>query len=288
MILEENYTLSNGVEIPKLGLGTWFISDKDSVQAVKDAVALGYRHIDTAQAYQNERGVGEGIRTCGVKRENLFVTTKLAAEVKSYEAAVASINNSLKTLGLNYIDLMIIHSPKPWMEFHEENNYAEGNREAWRALEEAYKAGKLRAIGVSNFQKADIDNILESCTVKPMVNQILVHISNTPKELIEYCQTNNILVEAYSPVAHGELMKNQEVTKMAEKYGVSVPQLAIRYTLQLGLVSLPKTANPAHMKNNADVDFVISEADMELLKNMEQIKDYGNASMFPVYGGKLK
>ncbi len=288
MILNENYTLSNGVKIPKLGLGTWFISDEDSVQAVKDAVTLGYRHIDTAQAYMNERGVGEGVRTCGVEREDLFVTTKLAAEVKSYDEAVASINQSLETMGLDYIDMMIIHSPKPWMEFHEEDSFADGNREAWKALEEAYKAGKLKAIGVSNFQKADIENILESCTVKPMVNQILAHISNTPKELIEYCKENDILVEAYSPVAHGELMKNGEVTKMAEKYGISVPQLAIRYTLQLDLLPLPKTANPAHMKNNAEVDFVISEEDMETLKNLEQIKDYGDASMFPVYGGKLK
>jgi len=288
MILKENYTLSNGVEIPKLGLGTWFISDADSIQAVKDAVNLGYRHIDTAQAYMNERGVGEGIRTSGVKREELFVTTKLAAEVKSYDEAVASIDGSLKRLGLDYIDLMIIHSPKPWMEFHEENAHADGNREAWKALEEAYKAGKLKAIGVSNFQKADIENILETCTVKPMVNQILAHISNTPKELIKYCEANDILVEAYSPVAHGELMKNEAVTSIAKKYGVSVPQLSIRYCLELGLLPLPKTANPAHMKNNADVDFEISTADMETLKNLEQIKDYGTASMFPVYGGKLK
>ncbi len=288
MILKENYTLSNGVEIPKLGLGTWFISDDDSVQAVKDAVELGYRHIDTAQAYQNERGVGEGVRNGGVKREDLFVTTKLAAEVKSYDEAVKSIDQSLETMGLDYIDLMIIHSPKPWMEFHEEDAHTDGNREAWKALEEAYKAGKLKAIGISNFQKADIENILESCTVKPMVNQILAHISNTPKELIAYCEENDILVEAYSPVAHGELMKNQKVIKMAEKYDVSVPQLSIRYVLQLGLLPLPKTANPAHMKNNADVDFVISGEDMEILKNLEQIKDYGEASMFPVYGGKLK
>ncbi|WP_297094734.1 aldo/keto reductase [uncultured Draconibacterium sp.] len=288
MILKENYTLSNGVEIPKLGLGTWFISDDDSVQAVKDAVELGYRHIDTAQAYQNERGVGEGIRTSGVKREDLFVTTKLAAEVKSYDEAVKSIDQSLETMGLDYIDMMIIHSPKPWMEFHEEDGHEDGNREAWKALEEAYKAGKLKAIGVSNFQKADIENILESCTVKPMVNQILAHISNTPKELIEYCEANNILVEAYSPIGHGELMKNEEVKKLAEKYDVSVPQLAIRYTLQLGLLPIPKTANPAHMKNNADVDFEISAADMETLQNLEQIQDYGDASVFPVYGGKMK
>lgn len=288
MILKENYTLSNGVEIPKLGLGTWFINDDDAVQAVKDAVDLGYRHIDTAQAYQNERGVGEGVRNSGVLREDLFVTTKLAAEVKSYDKAVKSMDQSLETMGLDYIDMMIIHSPKPWMEFHEEDAHKDGNREAWKALEEAYQAGKLKAIGVSNFQKADIENILESCTVKPMVNQILAHISNTPKELIEYCKENDILVEAYSPIGHGELMKNGEVTKMAEKYGVSVPQLAIRYTLQLGLLPLPKTAKPAHMKNNADVDFEISAADMETLQNMEQIEDYGDASIFPVYGGKMK
>ena len=288
MILKENYTLSNGIEIPKLGLGTWFISDENAAQAVKDAALLGYRHIDTAQAYENERGVGEGVRNCSIDRKDMFVTTKLAAEVKSYEEAASSIDNSLKTMGLDYIDMMIIHSPKPWMEYHEENSYSEGNREAWRALEEAYKDGKLRAIGVSNFQKADLENIINSCTVKPMVNQILAHISNTPDELIDYCSKNGILVEAYSPVAHGEMMKNKAVTEMAAKYGVSVPQLSIRYCLELGLLPLPKTANPDHMKNNADVDFSISKEDLEVLKSLEHIKDYGEASMFPVYGGKLK
>jgi len=287
VILQENYTLTNGVAIPKLGLGTWFISNDDVVQAVKDAAEIGYRHIDTAQAYQNEKGVGDGIRACGVKREDMFVPTKLAAEVKSYQAAVSSIDQSLQTLGLDTIDLMIIHSPQPWMQFGKEDRYFEGNREAWRALEEAYNAGKLRAIGLSNFERADLDNILVSCSVKPMVNQILAHISNTPYELIQYTQDQGILVEAYSPIAHGELLKNQEVAQMAEKYGVTVPQLSMRYVLQLGLLPLPKTANPAHMKNNADVDFVISEADMDVLNNLPQIENYGEASMFPVYGGKL-
>ncbi|MFC0877767.1 aldo/keto reductase [Saccharicrinis sp. FJH2] len=287
MILEETYTLSNGIKIPKLGLGTWFINNKNVEQAVKDAVRNGYRHIDTAQAYRNESGVGEGIRNCGVKRNEMFVTTKLAAEAKSYKKAVTAIDKSLTTLGLDYIDLMIIHSPQPWMKFRGNDPYFEGNREAWRALEEAHKAGKLRAIGVSNFEKQDIDNILASCTVKPMVNQVLAHISNTPMDLIKYCKEKDILVEAYSPVAHGELLKNNEVKTIAEKYGVSIPQLSIRYCLELGLLPLPKTANQDHMKNNADVDFVIAENDMDILKNIAKIKDYGSASMMPVYGGKM-
>ncbi|MFT0548577.1 aldo/keto reductase [Allopusillimonas ginsengisoli] len=288
MKLRENYLLSNGQTIPKLGLGTWFISDENVAQAVKDAVALGYRHIDTAQAYGNENGVGNGIRACGTSRESLFLTTKLAAEIKSYEQAVAAIDQSLMTLGLDYIDLMIIHSPKPWKKFHESERFLEGNSKAWRALEDAYKAGKLRAIGVSNFEKPDLENILESCTVKPMVNQILAHIGNTPFDLIDYCQSKDILVEAYSPVAHGQLLKNEKVASLAEKYGVSVAQLSILYCLELGLLPLPKTANPAHMKNNAEVDFSISKEDMDALKHMEQIKDYGDASVFPVFGRSLK
>jgi len=287
VILQETYTLSNGVEIPKLGLGTWFISNKAVVQAVKDAAQIGYRHIDTAQAYRNESGVGDGLRASGVKREEMFVTTKLAAGVKSYKTAVSAIDQSLQAMGLDTIDMMIIHSPQPWTQFRGADRYFEGNREAWRALEAAYQAGILRAIGLSNFEQADLDNILASCSIKPIVNQILAHISNTPQALIQYTQDQGILVEAYSPVAHGELLKNQEVAQIAEKYGVTVPQLSIRYVLQLGLLPLPKTANPAHMKNNADVDFVISEADMDVLKNVEPIADYGSASMMPVYGGKL-
>ncbi|MGX8791880.1 aldo/keto reductase [Oceanobacillus oncorhynchi] len=288
MILNETYQLSNKIEIPKIGLGTWFIDNDDAAQAVIEAVKLGYRHIDTAQAYGNESGISQGIINCGVNREDLFITTKLAAEVKSYEEAVSSINQSLEKLNLDYIDMMIIHSPQPWMEFDGEERFFEGNREAWRALEEAYEAGKLRAIGVSNFQKEDLDNILYHCNVKPMVNQILAHISNTPFDLIAYTQEQGILVEAYSPIAHGELFKNEEVAAIAEKYDVSIPQLSIRYTLQLGLLPLPKTANPEHMKNNADVDFTISDEDMEFLKNVERIKDYGDASDMPVFGGKLK
>lgn len=287
MVLEEFYTLTNGVKIPKLGLGTWFIPDDKAGQAVCDAVKIGYRHFDTAQAYENERGVGEGVRTCGVARDELFVTTKLAAEAKTYREAAEAIDGSLRTMGLDHIDMMLIHSPQPWAEFREKDRYVEGNREAWRALEDAYRAGKLRAIGVSNFEKQDIDSLMEGCAIAPMVNQLLVHVSNTPFELIEYSESRQMLVEAYSPVAHGEMLKNQQIRGIAEKYQVSVPQLCIRYVLQMGLLPLPKTANPAHMSDNAKVDFIIEDNDMEILKNMEKIKDYGEFSGFPVFGGKL-
>ena len=281
----QQLTLSNGVKIPQLGLGTWFIDDDKVADAVKAAVDLGYRHFDTAQAYGNERGVGEGIRTCGLSREELFVTSKVAAEHKTYEEAMAGIQATLEKTGLDYLDMMIIHSPQPWVKVNQsEDRYVDGNRAAWKALEDAYKAGKLRAIGISNFQIGDIESLLETAEIKPMVNQILLHISNTPLELVEYCQKNGIAVEAYSPIAHGEILKQPEIQAMAEKYGVSVPQLCIRYTLQLGTISLPKTANPDHMKTNADVDFEISAEDMEALKKIE---NYGASSGFPVYGGRL-
>ncbi|SHN22485.1 aldo/keto reductase [Actinacidiphila paucisporea] len=283
-VLDETYTLSNGVEIPKLGLGTWFIDDDKAADAVRAAVQIGYRNIDTAQAYGNERGVGEGVRTSGVPREELFVSTKLAAEIKDYDQAVAAIDGSLEKLGLDYVDLMLIHSPQPWDDFRG-GDYAQGNRAAWRALEEAHKAGKIRAIGVSNFQQHDLENIFQGASVVPHVNQLLVHAGNTPAELLAYCESKQILVEAYSPIAHGAILKNAEVQAMAEKYGVSVPQLCIRYTLQLGTVSLPKTANPEHMRSNAEVDFEISDADMDALRGQLDV-DYGDHSAFPVYSGK--
>ncbi|MES5261677.1 aldo/keto reductase [Priestia megaterium] len=287
-MFNETYKLSNGVEIPLLGLGTWLLDDEQAAQAVRDAISLGYRHIDTAQAYMNEAGIGEGIRSCGVARKDLFITTKVAAEVKTYEEVTNSIDESLTKMGLDYIDLLIIHSPQPWTEFREENRYFEENKEAWKAMEDAYKAGKVKAIGLSNFLQDDIENILSSCEIKPMVNQILAHVSNTPLELIEFCQKKGILVEAYSPIAHGAVLGNEEVKVIADKYGVSVAQLCLRYDIQLGLAVIPKTANPNHMKNNVELDFVISDADMEILKNVEPIQDYGEHSYFPVFGGKLK
>ena len=284
MILNENYTLANGQPIPRLGLGTWFIPDGSAAQAVRDAIAIGYRNIDTAQAYGNEHGVGEGVRSSGVPRSDLFVSSKLAAEIKDYDGAAAAIDGSLTTMGLEYLDLMLIHSPQPWNDWRG-GSYAEGNREAWRALEEAQQTGKLWSIGVSNFERQDLENILDSCTVAPQVNQVLLHVGNTPDDLLAYCGEQDILIEAYSPIAHGEMLGNPEVSAVAERYSVSIPQLCIRYALQLGTVPLPKTANPEHMEANAQVDFVISDADMQALRGL-RFSDYGRSSRFPVFSGK--
>ena len=286
MILQETYKLENGVKIPKLGLGTWCIDNDKAAQAVRTAVALGYRLIDTAQAYKNEQGVGEGIRSCGVPREELFVASKVAAELKTYEAAAASIEETLKKMGLDYLDQMIIHAPQPWSEFRDTKRYFAENKAVWRALEDAQAAGKVRVIGVSNFLQDDLENLLSDCRVKPMVNQILLHISNTDQDLLNFCKEQHIQVEAYSPIAHGEALKNPVITQMAKKYGVSAAQLCVRYVLQLGTVALPKTADPQHMAENAAVDFVLTPEDMAALLQMEHIANYGEFSFFPVFSGK--
>ncbi len=287
-MFNKSMKLNNGVVIPQLALGTWLIDDDKVTDAVKSALQMGYRHIDTAQAYGNERGVGEGVRQSGIPRDEIFITSKVAAEHKSYESAAKSIDDTLALMKMDYLDMMIIHSPQPWKEVNQsENRYKKENQEVWRALEDALEAGKLRAIGVSNFLEEDVQNILKTARIKPQVNQILAHISNTPLDLIQYCQNEGIVVEAYSPVAHGEALKNPKIVAMAKKYGVSVAQLCIRYCIQLDMIVLPKTANPDHMCENADLDFEISQEDMKELLAIDKIQDYGEASFFPVYGGKL-
>ena len=287
-ILSEKYTLADGTAIPKMGLGTWLMDDAEAAGAVRAAVTAGYRMVDTAQAYGNEAGVGEGVRTCGVPREQLFIGSKVAAELKDHDSVAASIDETLQKMGLTYLDQMIIHSPQPWAEVNQsDDRHEEGNLEAWRALEEAQAAGKVRVIGVSNFNERDLANITGNAAVRPQVNQVLAHISNTPAGLIAHCQEQGILVEAYSPIAHGMVLGNPLVSEVAAHYGVTPAQLCVRYCLELGLLPLPKTANPAHIANDADVDFSITAEDMEALKSAERIKDYGDSSFFPVYGGRL-
>ncbi|MGT2932835.1 aldo/keto reductase [Streptococcus catagoni] len=278
--------MASGYSIPKLGLGTWMIADEKAESIVSQALKLGYRHIDTAQAYKNEVGVGKGIFLSGIPREEIFVTSKVAAEHKNYEAAAQSIDQSLKKLGLDYLDLMIIHSPQPWSEWRAtDKDFDAGNLEDWRALEDAQMAGKVKTIGLSNFLIEDIENISKNGRIKPAVNQILTHIGNTPFELIDYCRKEDILLEAYSPIAHGQAMGNELITEMANKYQVSNALLCIKYVLQLGMVALPKTENPEHMLSNMNTDFMISRDDMEILKAID-FKEYGDYSRFAVFSGK--
>ena len=279
-----NFKLNNGIEIPGIGLGTWLIDNDKVADTIKNAVSVGYRHIDTAQAYENEEGVGIGIRECGIDRKDLFITTKIRAEYKDYDLAKKSIEESLARLGLDYIDLMIIHSPEPWAEFRtSEKNYYKENLEVWRALEDAYNEGKLKAIGVSNFHIDDLQNIIDNCKVKPMIDQVLAHVGQTPFEIIDFCNKENILVEAYSPIAHGEANRIEEVQKMAEKYNKSFAQICLKYCLNLGLIVLPKANSIEHLTDNFNLDFEITDDDMEILKNVKPLKDYGSHDFFPVF-----
>lgn len=283
----KDFVLSNGVKIPEVGYGTWLIKNNDAYECVRNAIEAGYTHIDSAQAYGNEENVGKAIRECGLPREKIFLTTKVQAEIKNYEKAKKSIEKSLETLGLDYIDLILIHCPQPWMLFRGKRRFFKENKEVWRALEEAYEEGKVKSIGVSNFLVDDLENILEDCKVKPMVNQILCHIGNTPIDVIKFCQENDIVVESYSPIAHGAALKNPAIVKMAEKYGVSVAQLCIKYTLQLDTVSLPKASSKEHIIDNLKLDFEISEEDMIELIKLNEI-DYGKDAFWPVFRKKAK
>ena len=284
--MNEFFELSNGLKIPKVGLGTWLIDNDKVEEVVECALEVGYRHIDTAQAYGNEEGVGKAIRKSNIARQDLFITSKIAAEAKTYQEAYDSINETLNKMELDYLDLMIIHSPQPWQEFRDDNRYFKENKEVWKALETAYQEGKVKAIGVSNFLKDDLENILNSCQIKPMVNQILTHISNTKTELIKFCKENDILVEAYSPIAHGAILKNENIIAMANKYNVSVARLCIRYIIQLGLAALPKASSKEHLIDNLKIDFEISKEDMEALKSIKTIEDYGQDDFFPVFSAK--
>lgn len=272
-MLKEDYVLNNGIKIPKLGLGTWQMSEQEAEEATLNALKLGYRQIDTASVYGNEAGVGHGIKKFGAKREELFITTKIRAEIKSAEGAREAIETSLKLLDTDYIDLMLIHAPMPWDEIcyrkpRPAHRYEKENAEVWQVMESFYKSGKLRSIGLSNFEVHDILNVLENASVKPAVNQVRCYIGHTPRKAIDFAGEQGILIQAYSPNATGRLLSDDTAIRLAEKYGVTVPQLAIKYDLQLGTQPLPKTTNVLHMKENSELDFEISSTDMQILESL--------------------
>ena len=276
--------LYNGVNIPDVGLGTWLIPNDKVADIVKTAVRVGYRHIDTAQAYGNEEGVGKGIKECDIPRKDLYITTKVMAEIKSYQKAYDSVIDSLRKLDLDYVDLILIHSPEPWREFRNaKSDYFEENLEVYRALERLYKEGKVKAIGVSNFRIKDLENIVNHCEIKPMVNQYLAHVGQVPWEIVKYCKDHDILFEAYSPIAHGEASRLDLVNELAEKYGKSFAQICLRYLIQLGMVVLPKSSSEAHLKDNIDLGFEISKDDMDGLNKVKPLESYGQSDIFPCF-----
>lgn len=272
--------LNNGLEVPTLAYGTWLIKNEDACNCVKMALEAGYRHIDTAQAYGNEEGVGQGIKESGLKREEIFITSKVDASIKSYNKAKESIDISLKKLGVDYIDLMLIHCPQPWPLYGGPFKFYKQNIQVWKAMEEAYKAGKLKAIGISNFRVNDMDNLLNNCEIKPMANQICIFIGETPITIMKHCVKNNIAIEAYSPIAHGRALKNPKLKEFADKYGVSIAQLCIKYTLQLNTISIPKASSREHIIENTKLDFEISKEDMKELLKLNGV-NYGEDALWP-------
>lgn len=263
-MLKKRIPLSNDTPIPIIGLGTWQMPPGDvTYKAVKDALDVGYIHVDTAAGYQNEEAVGRAIKDSQIKREDLFVTTKLESHIKTYQGALDAFDASIKALDMPYVDLYLIHAPWPWSDIG--SNHAKGNIEAWKALETIYASGKAKAIGISNFSPNDIKNILSEAKVIPHANQIGLFVGNPQHETVDYCTEKGIQIIAYSPLAIGYALTDSMVVKMASHYNVTPAQLLIRYTIERGAATLPKSTHAHRMIENATVDFQISSEDLALL-----------------------
>ena len=257
----KNIELYNGILMPEIGFGTWKApTGKVTVEAVKAAIECGYTHIDCAAIYGNEKEVGLGIKESNVDRKNLFITSKLWNDVRGYQETIDAFNQTLSDLQLDYLDLYLIHWPRP-VKYHD--NYIEKNIESWKAMEDLYKQGKIKAIGVSNFKVHHMEEIMKNCEIKPMVNQIEFHPSCLEKEIRDFCKKENIVVTGYSPLANGKVFECKELVEFSEKYGVSIAQLCIRYVLQHDVIPLVKSVTKERIKANLNVNFVISDEDME-------------------------
>lgn len=267
-ILNETYTLSNGVKMPKIGLGTWQTKKgEEAYQSVLMALKHGYRHIDTAEGYQNEASVGKAVRDSGIPREEIFVTSKLESHIKTYEGALEAFEKTMTELGFDYLDLFLIHAPWPWSDMGKD--CSEGNVLAYKAMEKLHKDGRIRAIGVSNFSPKDIENIITHCEIVPHVNQIGYFIGIDQSETINYCNEKNIFIEAYSPLGIGYLLSNKDIIKVAEAYHVSPAQICIRWCLQKNTAPLPKSIHENRIIQNTEVDFEIKPEDMAFLDTIK-------------------
>ena len=268
--------LLNGIEIPCIGFGTWQTPDGETaVTAVKAAIEVGYRHIDTAAAYGNEESVGKAIRESGIPRAELFITSKVWNTDRGYESTLQAFEKTLERLGTDYLDLYLIHWPANSTQFED---WAQINLETWRAMNDLYKAGRIRAIGVSNFLPKHLEPLMET-EVKPMVNQIEYHPGQMQEETVSYCKENGILIEAWSPLGTGKMLSNETLMAIAEKYNKSVAHLCIRWCMQNGTLPLPKSITPSRIADNIEVfDFEISEEDMKTINQMEY---FGGSGLNP-------
>ena len=276
--MKENfYVLNNDYKIPSIGFGTFRTpSGEETEQSVLNAIKAGYRHIDCAAAYGNEKSVGDAIRKSGIAREELFVTSKLWNDEKGYEKTIAAFNKTLEDLQLDYLDLYLIHWP---IAKASKNNWQEANSESWRAFEDLYKQGKIKAIGVSNFLPHHFEPLLKTAKIKPMVNQIEFHPGMLQEETVEFCKKNNILVEAWAPFSNGQILSNPVLTEIADKYNKSVAQLSLRWIIQKGIVPLPKSVTPERIKSNLNVfDFEISTQDSETI---DKLTNCGGSGLHP-------
>ena len=265
--MNDDFILSNGYKIPCVGFGTWQTPDgATAVSSVKAALSFGYKHIDTAAVYGNEKSVGTGIAESKVSREELFVTSKVWNKDRGYEKTIAAFNKTLSDLGLDYLDLYLIHWPANAKQF---SNWDEINLETWRAMTKLYKEGKIRSIGVSNFLPHHLKSLMKT-EIPPMVNQIEFHPGQMQNETVDYCKKHNMLVEAWSPLGTGRMLSNETLKEIAAKYNKSVAQLCIRWCLQNEVLPLPKSVTPSRIKENSEIfDFVISDEDMSTINSME-------------------
>ncbi len=265
--MKKEYTvLSNGVKMPNLAFGTFKVNEGDDVQVILDAIEAGYRHFDTAAFYNTEEALGKAIKKSGIPREEFFVTTKVWKTYMGYEGAKKSFEESLEKLDMDYVDLLLIHWPRP----DEKSDWKKLDIETWKAFEEIYKEGKAKAIGVSNFLNNHMQNILDNCEVVPMVNQIEFHPGYIQKDVVDFDKKHGIVVEAWSPLGRERVFKDKLLNKLAEKYGKSVAQICLAFALQMDVVPLPKSSSVERMKQNMDIDFELEKEDFEKILNMEE------------------
>lgn len=267
--VQDTYVLSNGVKIPCVGFGTFkLLNDGHTVDVVKTAIDCGYRHIDTAFTYKNDNSVGKAIRECGLKRNELFVTSKLGNQNHGYENTLREFDETMNNLGIDYLDLYLIHWPKPLI-FRE--NWKEVNEGTWKAFEELYNSGKIKAIGVSNFLDNHIEAILETATIAPMLDQLELHPQYVQRETVSYCKDHRMIVEAWSPLIKGNL-EHPLLIEIAKKYNKTTAQLVLGWSIQHGFLPLPKASSVERMKENMDIfDFEIAVEDIEAMKELEAL-----------------